>query len=94
VIGIHSPEFDFEKDRALVERFARKFEITHPIFVDNDLAYWGLLGASYWPEFYLVDRQGRIRAKISGEMHEGTAESDAAHHVIQLLLAEPLVDRR
>lgn len=72
MIGIHSPEYEFEKDRNRVMRFAQKFKVTHPVYVDNDLLYWDALESENWPEFYLVDRQGNIRGKIVGEMHEGS----------------------
>ncbi len=72
MIGIHSPEYEFEKDRNRVMRFAQKFKVTHPVYIDNDLLYWDALKSENWPEFYLVDRQGNIRGKIVGEMHEGS----------------------
>ena len=88
VVGVHSPEFDFEKDRDRVERFARKFKKNHPIYVDNDFAYWKALQNHYWPEFYLVDRKGQIRAKIKGEMHAGTRRAERFLLVLKELLAE------
>ena len=88
MIAVHSPEYDFEKDRVRVERYARKFEQTHPIYLDNDLAFFKAIGAVYWPEFYLVDRRGLVRAKLSGLMEEGTPLSGAAHALIAALLAE------
>jgi hypothetical protein len=63
--------------------------MNHPIYVDNDLAYFRALGAVYWPEFYLVDRQGRIRAKADGEMNEEFELSRAMEAMVRTLLAEP-----
>jgi hypothetical protein len=89
VIAVHSPEFDFEKDRVRVERYARKFEKTGPIYVDNDLSYFKALGATYWPQFFLADRKGRIRGFFEGLMEPGTPRAEAAHRLIEELLAEP-----
>ncbi|MCZ6553052.1 MAG: hypothetical protein O7A67_04545 [SAR324 cluster bacterium] len=88
VVGIHSPEYDFEKDRARVMRFAKKFKIVHPIYVDNDLAYWKSLENANWPVFYLVDRSGMIRGKIAGEMHEGTRRAEWFETLLVHLLQE------
>jgi len=85
---VHSPEFDFERDRTRVERYAQKFGKTGPIYIDNDLSFFNALGATYWPQFFLVDRRGQIRAAFEGEMQEGTPISQAAHAMIQALLAE------
>ncbi len=88
MIGIHSPEYEFEKDRNRVMRFAQKFKVTHPVYVDNDLLYWDALKSENWPEFYLVDRQGTIRGKIVGEMHEGSRRAAKFEALLQELLDE------
>lgn len=89
MVSIHTPEFDFEKDRDRVKRFVKKFELDHPVYIDNDYGYWERLGANYWPEFYLVDRKGRIRAFISGEMREDSRRAEQVHALIERLLDEP-----
>ena len=88
MIGIHSPEFEFEKDRGRVERFARKFKLDHPICIDNDYVYWNALHNEYWPEFYMVDRRGMIRGKVIGEMHEDTVRATQFEWALNKLLKE------
>ena len=61
VIGIHSPEFDFEKKRSRVEGAVKKYHLDHPIMMDNDHTYWKALGNRYWPTFYLVDKGLRYK---------------------------------
>ena len=71
-----------------MERYAKQFKMEHPIYVDNDLAYFRALGATYWPEFYLVDRKGQIRAFARGEMNEQYQVSQAMEALARELLAE------
>jgi len=56
VIGIHSPEFDHERDHATVARKVKEFGLGHPVMIDNDFSYWNALGNRYWPTYYLIDR--------------------------------------
>ncbi|MCZ6533781.1 MAG: redoxin family protein [SAR324 cluster bacterium] len=86
VIGIHTPEFSFEKARSRVEAAVKRYKIKHPVMMDNDYAYWNALDNSYWPAFYLVDKQGNIVRRINGEMHAGTGRADAVDELIQQLL--------
>jgi hypothetical protein len=88
VISIHTPEFDWEKERTNVKRVAEKFGLKHPIYLDNDNAYWDALGNTYWPAFYLVDKKGRVRMRSVGEMISGETESQAMEEAIALLLLE------
>ena len=71
-----------------MERFARKFKMSNPVYIDNDFAYWNSLKNVYWPEFYLVDRQGMIRGKILGEMHDENERARRFEWVLQELLKE------
>ena len=71
VIGIHSPEFDHEKDRGAVVANIKKFNLKHPSMMDNDFAYWRAMGNRYWPTFYLIDKRGFLRHVFIGETHEG-----------------------
>ena len=89
VISVHTPEFDFEKDRQRVERAAERYRLEQPIYLDNDHGYWKALGNRYWPSFYLVDRQGRIRAQDVGELHRDTDKGNAFEAILRDLLAEP-----
>ncbi len=90
VVGVHSPEFDAEKVRTSIEAATKKYEVSFPVMIDNDHAYWNALGNSYWPAFYLVDRQGRIRARFVGETHDGDANAQRIEAAVKALLAEPV----
>ena len=83
VIGVHSPEFSFEKNLENVRRAAKDLNVDYPVAVDNDHAIWRGFDNNYWPAFYFVDAEGRIRHHRYGE--GGYAESE---RVIQELLAE------
>ena len=89
VVSVHTPEFDYEKDRRRVERAAERYRLDQPIFMDNDYAYWNALGNRYWPSFYLVDRNGLIRAQTAGELHLESDAGQAFEARLKALLAEP-----
>ncbi|HVF04568.1 MAG TPA: redoxin family protein [Frankiaceae bacterium] len=74
VIGVHSPEFDFEKSPDNVERAVRDLDVTWAVANDPDRAMWDALRNSYWPAKYLVDRHGRIRLVHVGEGDEAEIE--------------------
>ncbi|MCB1746401.1 MAG: redoxin domain-containing protein [Gammaproteobacteria bacterium] len=88
VIGIHSPEFEREREPARVRAKVREFELDHPVMIDNDLAYWRALGNRYWPAFYLVDKRGRVRQVFVGETHAGDAQATRIEAQVEKLLAE------
>jgi hypothetical protein len=67
VIGVHSPEFDFGKQAANIDRGIRDFGLTHPIAIDNDFAIWRALGNDSWPAKYLYDGQGTLVKRWVGE---------------------------
>ena len=83
VIGVHSPEFEFEKDIGNVRRAAKDMRVDYPIAVDSEHAVWRAFRNQYWPALYFVDAQGRIRHHQFGE-----GEYEKAEMVIQQLLAE------
>ena len=83
VIGVHAPEFAFEKDVKNVQRAIRDFGLKYPVAVDNDYALWRAFSNEYWPAHYFVDAKGDIR-----HTHFGEGEYDASERVIQQLLAE------
>lgn len=83
VIGVHAPEFAFERDERNVRRAVRDLGITYPVVLDNDLAIWRAFDNQYWPAHYFIDAQGRIRHHHFGE--GAYAESE---RTIQQLLAE------
>jgi len=75
--------------RANVEQKVRELKVAFPVMLDNDFAYWKALDNRYWPAFYLVDRQGRVRAHFAGETHAGDRNARAIEAAIETLLAEP-----
>ncbi len=77
-----------EKVLASIREKVRGFKIDYPVMVDNDHAYWNAMGNRYWPAFYLIDRQGRIRALFAGETHAGDAQARDIEAQITALLAE------
>jgi len=89
VLGIHSPEFAHEHERARVEAKVKEFGLHHPVMLDNDFAYWTAMGNLAWPAYYLVDRAGRVRYRFYGETHEGDAQARAIEAAIERLLREP-----
>ncbi|MEQ8799124.1 MAG: redoxin family protein [Salinisphaeraceae bacterium] len=89
VIGVHTPEFEAEKDRARIQERADHFGLHHPIMIDNDHSYWQAMNNRYWPAYYLIDKQGRLRALYIGETHAGSAQARKIRHRIERLLDEP-----
>ncbi len=83
VIGVHSPEFAFEKQLLNVRWGAKNYRVDYPIAVDNDFAVWRGFGNQYWPALYLLDGKGEVRYHHFGE--GGYEESE---RMIQKLLAE------
>jgi len=67
VVGVHSPEFPFEKDASNVQAAIRQNHLTYPVVQDNDLATWDAWGNQYWPADYLVDAHGNVRGAHFGE---------------------------
>ncbi|KRC26353.1 cytochrome c biogenesis protein DipZ [Acidovorax sp. Root219] len=83
VVGVHAPEFAFERDAANVAKAVRDLGITYPVAIDNNYAIWRAFQNRYWPAHYLIDAQGRMRYHHFGEGNY--AESERA---IQQLLRE------
>ncbi len=83
VIGVHTPEFEFDKHIDNVRRALTDMSIDYPIAVDNDYAVWRAFENRYWPALYFIDRQGRIR-----HHHFGEGEYEQSERVIQQLLSE------
>jgi len=83
VIGVHTPEFAFEKDRANVENAVRDLKITYPVAIDSNYGIWRAFNNEYWPAHYFIDGKGRIRYH-----HFGEGEYDESERVIQELLKE------
>jgi cytochrome c biogenesis protein CcdA/thiol-disulfide isomerase/thioredoxin len=83
VVGVHSPEFPFEKDAANVRAAISQNHLTYPVAQDNDLATWDAWGNQYWPSEYLVDSNGNVR-----EAHFGEGDYDETERAIRTLLHE------
>jgi cytochrome c biogenesis protein CcdA/thiol-disulfide isomerase/thioredoxin len=83
VIGVHTPEFAFEKERANVEQAVRELKITYPVAIDSNYKIWQAFHNEYWPAHYFIDGQGRIRYH-----HFGEGEYDESERVIQQLLKD------
>jgi thiol-disulfide isomerase/thioredoxin len=83
VIGVHTPEFGFEKDLENVRRAVKEIGITFPVAVDSNYAIWDAFKNQYWPALYLVDAHGRIRYH-----HFGEGAYEQSEFVIQQLLAQ------
>ena len=83
VIGVHAPEFAFERDPANVARAVKDLAITYPVALDNRYRLWSALRNNYWPAHYFVDAKGRVRYHHFGEGNYAMSE-----RVIRQLLAE------
>jgi thiol-disulfide isomerase/thioredoxin len=83
VVGVHTPEFTFERDIDNVGRAVREMRIDYPVAIDNDYAVWSDFDNHYWPAIYFADAEGLIRHHQFGE-----GEYQQSEMVIQRLLAE------
>jgi cytochrome c biogenesis protein CcdA/thiol-disulfide isomerase/thioredoxin len=83
VIGVHAPEFAFERDPANVAKAIKDLGVTYPVALDNRYVLWNALKNQYWPAHYFVDAKGQIRY-----FHHGEGEYDVSERVIRQLLAE------
>jgi cytochrome c biogenesis protein CcdA/thiol-disulfide isomerase/thioredoxin len=83
VIGVHTPEFAFERDVGNVTRAVHDLGVTYPVAIDNDHAIWRAFSNEYWPAHYFIDAEGRIRAH-----HFGEGDYAGSERIIQRLLAE------
>jgi thiol-disulfide isomerase/thioredoxin len=83
VIGVHTPEFGFEKVRANVARAARDLKVTYPVPIDSNYRIWQAFNNEYWPADYFIDGKRRIRYHHFGEGNYGESE-----RVIQALLKD------
>ena len=83
IVGVHSPEFPFERDAGNVEEAIESNDIRYPVAQDNELATWEAYANQYWPAEYFIDARGRVRY-----VHFGEGEYEEKEQVIRELLAE------
>jgi len=83
VIGVHTPEFAFEKNLENLRRAAQQMRVEYPIAIDNDYSIWRAFKNQYWPALYFIDARGRVRQHQFGE-----GEYERSEKTIQQLLAE------
>ena len=83
VIGVHTPEFAFERDKANVAKAVQDLKLTYPVAVDSNRTIWNAFQNRYWPAHYFIDGQGRIR-----HHHFGEGDYQESERIIQELLRE------
>src|SRR5258706_4378899 len=83
VVGVHTPEFEFEKNVDNVRRAVKDMKVGYPVAIDSDYGIWRAFRNQYWPALYIVDAQGRIRHHQFGE-----GDYEQSERIIQQLLAE------
>ena len=81
IIGMHSPEFDFEMSQANVTAAVKRLNVTWPVALDSHMATWNAYSNQYWPAEYLIDRQGRV-----AYFHAGEGDYDTMERAIVSLL--------
>jgi thiol-disulfide isomerase/thioredoxin len=92
IVGVHTPEFDFERSHKNVEAAAKRLDVTWPIALDDDETIWNAFENMYWPADYFADRRGRIRYSHFGE--GDAAENTQAENIIRQLLGVPATASR
>jgi methionine-S-sulfoxide reductase len=83
IVGVHSPEFEFEKDTDNVRKAVEKFAIKYPVALDSNMIVWKAFNNRFWPAHYFVDAQGRIRGH-----HFGEGKYARSERIIRQLLTE------
>jgi AhpC/TSA family len=83
IIGVHAPEFDYEKKLANVQAAVKQLGIEYPVAIDNDMDNWDRYRNRYWPARYLIDKRGIVRFT-----HIGEGAYDETRTWIEQLLAE------
>ncbi len=87
IIGVHSPEFAFERDPGNVQKAMQDLNVTWPVALDNDFRQWSSYNNRFWPAHYFIDVQGNIRY-----FHFGEGEYETGEEVIRKLLKEGGLD--
>ncbi|HUA79959.1 MAG TPA: redoxin domain-containing protein, partial [Dyella sp.] len=84
IVGVHTPEYDEERDLASLRAAVRRYGIVWPVAVDNDARIWNAYGNHYWPAIYLIDRQGRLVY-----YHVGEGNYEQTEQRVRQLLGQP-----
>ena len=82
VVGVHTPEFPFERSAANLQTAMQRFGVKHPVAQDNSYRSWKAYNNKYWPATYLVDASGRIQYQ-----HFGEGKYEETEAAIRVLLA-------
>jgi len=88
IIGIHTPEFNYEKDINAVQDAIVRLDVPYPVALDNDKLTWRAFRNRYWPSLYLIDRRGVIRHNHIGELHTDRNSYTELVALIEQLLQE------
>ena len=83
IVGVHTPEFGFEKDSANVRRALRALHVRYPVVLDSDYRIWNAFGNQAWPAFYFIGSDGRVHRQILGE-----GQYEESEKLIQTLLSQ------
>ncbi|WP_287129328.1 thioredoxin family protein [Candidatus Cyanaurora vandensis] len=83
IVGVHTPEFPYERDLNNIKSALKRYEITYPVAVDNGFKTWRAYNNEYWPHLFVADRQGQIRYD-----HIGEGAYDETDQKIRQLLAQ------
>jgi thiol-disulfide isomerase/thioredoxin len=83
VIGVHTPEFPFERDVGNIRWAIKDMQVAYPVAIDSNYAVWRAFNNEYWPALYLIDAQGRMRYH-----HFGEGDYEQSERIIQQLLSE------
>ena len=89
VVGVHTPEFAFERQTRNVQTAIKRFNIKYPVAQDNRYATWKSYDNQYWPAAYLIDKKGVIVLK-----HFGEGNYDEMENAIRMLVGEDALDRK
>ncbi len=84
IVGVHSPEFEFEKNHGNVADAVERLAVDYPVALDDDMDIWNAFGNQYWPAKYIADRKGRVRY-----VHFGEGSYEEGEAVIRTLLGLP-----
>jgi len=88
MIGVHTPEFDYEKPVPSVREAVKSQGIQFPVAIDNQYRIWNDFDNRYWPSIYVIDRRGVIRYAHIGELHAGTDDWRELTRRVDALIAE------